>query len=185
MIWNLFLAWLPLLFALWTTHTLKTKLWSSWEAIAASLLWVLFLPNSFYMVSDFVHLRTVSADDILYVAVVFSSFICTALLLGCSSLYLVHRELMKRFTKLFTTALISVTLLLSSAAIYIGRDLDWNSWDVFLNPGGVLFDISERLLRPQDYPQMFVAVLSMFVFLATTYFVAWKLARLVQALPKP
>lgn len=184
MVWNLFLAWLPLLFSLRLVKVLRRKVWSSWEAIGLTLLWLLFLPNAFYMVSDFIHLRTTSANDVLFVAVMFSSFICTALVLGFASLFLVHRELVRRFTNGFIKLFLGVTLFLCSAAIYIGRDLRWNSWDVFLNPGGVLFDISDRILRPQDYPQMFVTIFSFFIFLASSYFVAWRLSRLLQALPK-
>ena len=49
LLWNLMLAWLPLVFAVRLVSVLQRKLWSSWEALGWSLLWLLFLPNSFYM----------------------------------------------------------------------------------------------------------------------------------------
>ncbi len=77
LLWNLFLAWLPLIFAVRLVSVLRHKLWSSWEAMATSLLWLVFLPNSFYMISDFIHLEDVQRVDILFDTVMFTSFIYT------------------------------------------------------------------------------------------------------------
>ncbi len=177
LLWNLFLATLPLLFALRLTRVLKTKRWSDWTPIGWSLLWLLFLPNSFYMISDFIHLREISAADILFNSVMFTSIIYLGVLLGFCSLYLVHHQLRRRLSARLSAVWIGVTLLLCSTAIYIGRDLRWNSWDVLVNPFGLLFDVSDRLLRPEDYPHMFVTILSFFALLASLYAVVWTAAR--------
>lgn len=174
LVWNLFLAWLPLLFAFWLTQILTRKLWSSWEALAASALWLVFLPNSFYMISDFIHLQESSRVDVLYDAVMFTSFIYTGVLLGFSSLYLVHQQLKKRFSGRTSAALVALTLFICSFAIYIGRDLRWNSWDILTNPGGLLFDVSVRLQYPAAYPQMTVTVISFFVLLLSMYTIGWR-----------
>src|SRR6266567_2779466 len=97
LIWNLFLAWLPLVFAVRLVDLLRRKLWSSWEALGWSLLWLVFLPNSFYMISDFIHLQDVQRINILYDTLMFTSFIYTSAVLGFSSLYLVHLQLRERF----------------------------------------------------------------------------------------
>src|SRR5581483_2339654 len=88
--WNLLLAWLPLLFAIRLTAVLRRKLWSSWEALILSGLWLVFLPNSFYMISDFIHLQDVSQSSIVYDAVILTSFIYTGVTIGFSSLFLIH-----------------------------------------------------------------------------------------------
>jgi uncharacterized membrane protein len=178
--WDLLLAWLPLLFAIWLMRVLRHKRWSSWEALLASVLWLLFLPNSFYMISDFVHLQDVRSVDVLYDAIMFTSFIYTAVLLGFSSLYLIHLQLRRRLSANSALAWVALTLLLSSAAIYLGRDLRWNSWDVLTNPGGLLFDISDRLLHPSAYPQMFRTTISFFVLLGSMYSLLWSSARLLR-----
>lgn len=175
--WNLFLSFLPLIFAVRLVTVLRYKRWSAWEPIGWSLVWLLFLPNSFYMISDFIHLREVAAEDILYNAVMFTSFIYMGVLLGFCSLYLVHGELRRRFSRWWSWGGISTILLACSYAIYLGRDLRWNSWDVLVSPFGLLFDISDRLLRPDDYPQMFVTVISFFALLAALYAVVWTAAR--------
>jgi uncharacterized membrane protein len=60
-------------------------------------------------------------------------------------------------------------LWLSSFAIYLGRDLRWNSWDVLVNPAGFLFYLSERVIDPMDHPEAFTTTLMFFVFLAGVY----------------
>lgn len=174
MIWNLLLAWVPLLLITWLLRTLHHKRWSSWQGIALSLSWLAFLPNSFYMVSDYIHLADAPRIDILYDAVMLTSFVLNGLVLGYLSLYLFHVELRKRLTSMGTQAVVTLILLMCSFAIYLGRDLRWNTWDVFLNPAGILFDVSDRFLHPSSYPDMFVTVGMFFVLLTTFYYVIWR-----------
>jgi uncharacterized membrane protein len=181
LIWNLFLAWLPLLFAVRLTTVLRKKLWSSWEGLATSVAWLIFLPNSFYMISDFIHLQEVQRVDILYDTLMFTSFIYTGVVLGFSSLYLVHLQLRRRLEKVQAAFWVGVTLFICSIAIYIGRDLRWNSWDVFTNPGGLLFDISERLQHIGSYPQMLETIITFFVLLASMYALMWSGARFLRS----
>ncbi len=174
LLWNLFLAWLPLFFAVRLIFTLKTKRWSSWEGLAISLLWLVFLPNSFYLISDFIHLQEVQRVDILYDAVMFTSFIYTGVILGFSSLYLVHLQLRRRFSGRTAAAWVAFTLLTCSAAIYVGRDLRWNSWDILTNTGGLLLDISDRVLHPSAYPHMLITIAVFFVLLGSMYNLLWR-----------
>jgi uncharacterized membrane protein len=185
LLWNLFLAWLPLVLAVWLARTLRTQLWSSWKALAISLAWLVFLPNSFYMISDYIHLQDVASTDILYDAVLFTSFIYAGVLLGFSSLYIIHLELKRRFTPRLTRGTIALTLLLCSFAIYIGRDLRWNSWDILTNPGGLLFDISDRILHPANYPTMFLTITIFFVLLTSMYGLVWRGSQLLRSIARP
>ena len=171
MAWNLFLAWLPLLLVLWLCSMLGHKRWTSWQGITISIAWLGFLPNSFYMVSDYIHLRDAARLDVLYDAVMLTAFVCTGLILGYLSLYMFHGELSKRLPPRTANTLIAVIIFLCSCAIYLGRDLRWNTWDLFLNPAGILFDVSDRLINPRAHPQMFVTILSFFVLLGMLYLV--------------
>lgn len=177
---NLVLAWLPLIFAIRLMIILKHKMWSSWEGLALSTLWIVFLPNSFYMISDFVHLEDVKRVNILFDTLMFTSFIYTGVALGFTSLYLIHVQLRRRLSALEANVFIAFTLLLSSAAIYVGRDLRWNSWDVLTNPGGLLFDISDRLQHPAAYPQMILTIVVFFVVLSSMYNLLWQAIRLLK-----
>ncbi len=177
--WNLLLAWLPLIFVSRLNLVLKRKPWSSWEALALSLLWLVFLPNSFYMISDFIHLQDVSAANVNYDAIMLAAFIFTGVVLGFTSLFLVHLHLRQRLSALSSGLWIGLTMFICSVAIYFGRDLRWNSWNVLTNPGGLLFDISNRLLHITSYPDMVTTIIAFFLLLLAMYNIIWHSVRLI------
>jgi len=174
---NLLIAWLPLALTLWLERILRIKLWSSWMALAVTVLWVGFLPNSFYLISDYVHLGEVTRADIVFDVVMIGSFALNGLLLGYLSLFLVHGELRKRLSARTSGALVGVVLLISSFAIYVGRDLRWNTWDVILSPASLLFDISDRLINAGAHPQVLSTTVSFFILLSSIYVVILYLVR--------
>lgn len=175
LVWNLFLAWLPFLVSAWLLNSLRVRLWSSRLPFGLTLLWLLLLPNSFYMISDFVHIQDVMRQSLLYDVVMFTSFIFTAALLGFCSLYMIHAELRKRLSLQLSSSLIGLIIFLCSFAIYLGRDLRWNSWDVLVNPAGILFDVSDHLIHPLQHGDMFTTTCSFFVLLGSLYIVGWQL----------
>jgi uncharacterized membrane protein len=176
-IWNLALAWVPLGLALWLESTLHVKLWSSWSALLLTLIWLLFLPNSFYVISGFVHLTELSRADLAFDVMMFASFGLNGLILGYLSLFLVHSELRRRLSALTCGLLVGTVLLLSSLAIYMGREMRWNSWDVVVNPAGLLFDVSDRLLNVQSYPELVYTTFGYFLILSSIYAVILYMVR--------
>src|SRR6185436_16934203 len=94
--WNLILAWLPLIFAWLLVDHLKKGRWASWAGGGLTLLWLAFLPNSFYLITDFIHLGYANPARLLYYVMMLFAFSLSGLFLGFVSLYLVHRELIKR-----------------------------------------------------------------------------------------
>lgn len=182
LIWNLLLAWLPLFFAWLAVRRLgRTKL-SNPLNILLLVLWLGFLPNSFYLVSDLIHLHQTGDINILYDAVMFASFIFNGYIAGYLSLYMIHRELLDRLSRHKAHLIIAGVLLLCSFAIYLGRVLRWNTWDVLINPAGLLFDMSEQVVKPLSNPQLFMTTATFFLLLGSIYAVVW---HLVQALRYP
>ncbi|OGL38025.1 hypothetical protein A3J32_01995 [Candidatus Saccharibacteria bacterium RIFCSPLOWO2_02_FULL_46_7] len=98
-------------------------------------------------------------------------------MLGFASLLIFHQALLKRLKKRSAHQIIAGIILLCSFAIYLGRYLRWNTWDVLINPAGLLFDVSDRLLNPSSHPQTFVTTLSFFVLLGSTYTVVWQMVQ--------
>lgn len=177
LVWNLFLAWIPLALVLWLAKVLRSRLWSNWLPLAITVAWVLFLPNSFYMLTDYIHLYEVPRLYVLFDVVMFTSFILNGLMLGYLSLFLVHQEFLKRLSRRASALLVGGVLLLASFAIYIGRDLRWNTWDILFNPASVIFDVSDRIINPSAHPQVFSTTFSFFVLLASVYIVVWHMLR--------
>ena len=175
LLWNLFLAWLPLFFAVFLVNHLKNNRWLSLKGIALTLLWLGFLPNSFYLVSDFVHLRATGDVSVLYDVVLFMSYAWNGMLLGFTALLLVHWQLAKRVGRNQAVWIIGLIILLCSFAIYLGRYLSWNTWDILTNPGGILFDVSERLVQPSSYPNTFKITALFTVALSVMYYTVYKL----------
>lgn len=175
--WNLTLAWIALLVALWLERTLRRSLWSSWYALAVTALWLAILPNTFYMISDFVHIQEAGRVDLLYDVVMFSSFILNGVILGFLSVAIVHNQLLKRLTARTAFAMVGFVLLLCSFAVYIGRELRWNTWDILTNPSSLLFDVSDRLINPHEHPHALTTTASFFVLLLSVYIVLWQIAK--------
>jgi len=178
--WNLFLAWLPLLFAWWLMKWVAKNPWISWQGMGLTLLWLGFLPNSFYLVSDLIHLQTTLASNVFYDVVLLVSFAWNGLVLGFFSLYLVHRLLIKRIEWRYAHLLIAGVLLLCSFAIYLGRYLRWSTWDVLVNPAGILFDVSDRIINPEAHGQTFTTTLTFFLLLGSMYLVLWQFVGVIR-----
>lgn len=175
LIWNLFLAWLPLLCSWWLVLRLRSrKSWLNLGNVLLTVLWLGFLPNSFYIVSDLIHLHATGEVSLLYDVVMFTSFIFNGFVAGFMSITLLHRELLKIASAPVTGAIVGIVLLICSFAIYLGRYLRWNTWDVLVNPTGILFDISDRLINPIAHPQSFVTTAMFFLLLGGMYVVVWQ-----------
>jgi len=175
LIWNLFLAWLPLLFAFWLKNYLKENGWFNWKAGILTLLWLGFLPNSFYLVTDFIHLKNTGEVSLLYDAVMFMSYAWNGLILGFVSVFLVHGELLKRLRPSLVSKLILGIFILCSFAIYLGRYLAWNTWDIVINPFGIIFDVGNRIVKPASYPNTFTTTSLFAVVLIAMYYSIYKL----------
>ena len=57
LVWNLFLAWLPLYFALHACEERPPGRGRSWRVTALAGAWLFFLPNSPYIFTDLIHLQ--------------------------------------------------------------------------------------------------------------------------------
>lgn len=180
LLWNLVLAWVPFGLSVLLYALLRSYRWSAWPPLIVTILWLCFLPNSFYLLTDLIHLQKFSRVDEVFDVLIFSSFISTGLLLGYTSLALVHLQLRKRLADSMTWRIVALILLLSSFAIYVGRDLRWNSWDIITNPAGILFDLSERIIHPFAHPQTYVTTLSFFIFLGIGYVALWRGMHLIR-----
>lgn len=178
--WNLFLAWVPVLLAWLLLKQLKKQPWREPLPVLLTLLWLGFLPNSFYLISDLVHLKNTGEVGMLYDSVMFMSIILNGLIAGMLSLYWVHVELMKRRTKQFAHLLIAGVIFCASFAIYLGRSLRWNTWDLLASPAAILFDISDHIIHPLDHQQGFVTTASFFVLLGSMYWVVWSFGEVMQ-----
>ncbi len=167
--WNLFLAWVPLILALVFTRLVHAYGLRDYKSFVVLLLWFVFLPNSFYVVTDLIHLNRLSNYHLLLDITFLTLFVIAGLGLGFSSLAIIQHTLLKRITVNQSFVAVFGAIFASSFAIYLGRYLRWNTWDVIANPSGILFDISERVLNPLSHSRTFSTTIIFTFFLLCLY----------------
>jgi uncharacterized membrane protein len=174
---NLILAWVCLLIAWIISRQLKFRRWSSWQNLALTFLWLIFLPNAWYVLTDIVHIFPNGEVSQIYDIVLMSLLSLTGFSLGLASLFLIHTELLKRLSSNRSYLLIEIAIALSSFAVYLGRDLRWNSWDVIKNPGGVIVNVSDRIVDPFGSPRALNLTLLFFFMVSAVYGAVWIFGR--------
>ena len=177
LLWNLFLAWLPLGFAWAATRTQR----GSWQA-PLLVLWLLFFPNAPYLVSDLMHLRARVAP-LWYDTALLASFALAGMFLAIASLRLVKQLIASRWGAVAGWATVALVCGLSGFGVYLGRFLRLNSWDALVNPFGLFHVTVERVAAPHAYPQTW-GVSLVFAALLFAAYAAFDL-RAVQHLPAP
>jgi uncharacterized membrane protein len=145
LLWNLFLACVPLVLStvLRTLNRLEKR--SFWQ-LGCFGLWLLFLPNAPYILTDLQHLKYPSPAPTWYDVALLISFAGTGLLLGYLSLVDVQEIVARKFGSVCSWLFAVTTLVLTGFALYLGRFLRWNSWDVIVRPGR-FFYLGDVMLR--------------------------------------
>lgn len=172
LIWNLVLAWIP--FGLSIVIYDRSRAGArTLSLVALGLLWLLFLPNAPYIVTDFKHLVPSASAPLWFDIVVIAAPAWTGMLLGFLSLYLMQGVVRGVAGPRPAWAFAVAVLGLSSFGIYIGRALRWNSWDVLADPR-LISQLGEIAVQPRA-----VAMTTLLAgFLTLSYLVVYALLRL-------
>ena len=152
--WNLFLAAVPAV-AAWLFARAMGKNSSTIERVTWFVIWIVFLPNAPYIITDFVHLTTHPGIPFWYDTAILVSCAGTGLLLGYTSIADVQVVVARRYSALMGWLLVVAAVLLSGFGIYLGRFLRWNSWDTVTSPRQLSVAITERVMNPLSNPQTF------------------------------
>jgi uncharacterized membrane protein len=145
LVWNLFLAYLP--FVISKRMTLQSPK-TTGTFLLAALAWLLFIPNSFYILTDLFHLDMNEGVPLWYDLALLLSFAWTGLLFGILSV----RQMEKLFEKVFRRKLdllfILPVMALNGFGVFVGRYLRFNSWDVITSPLQLIKDIVYVFIHP-------------------------------------
>ncbi len=175
--WNLFLAWIPFLLALALYDSARQRR-PRVVLILLGVLWLLFLPNAPYIVTDFVHVGEVPGAPLWYDAGMTAAFAGTGLVLGLGSLLLVQGVVARRFGALSGWLMVLPVLLLCSVGISIGRFQRLNSWDALTRPDYLAHLVGARLADPFGRPETVVVLMGLTCFLAVAYLVLYAVSSL-------
>jgi len=145
--WNLFLALIPYGISFWVTHlahSIKNKLFLGLLLV----IWLLFLPNSFYIITDLFHLKPRHNIPLWYDLLIIFSCAWTGMMIGFISLLDLHLRIEQVKNGKLAWSFSILVLFLCSLGVYLGRYLRWNSWDILSNPDLLLGDITDLLFDP-------------------------------------
>ena len=193
LIWNLFLAWIPMKCAIYF-YRLHYRNDKKFEVVSVLnfLVWLFFFPNAFYVVTDFIHISRYkfyyanpnygvfpNEPSLIYSfdgkiwAVFFlislSAFI--ACVMGSFSLYLIQEVIKEKFSKLVSWFIVVFISGLCGYALYIGRFIRFNSWDVVTQPSILIKFFFENLDRQAFLYSFSFALFSMFIYLCFYIFI--------------
>jgi uncharacterized membrane protein len=112
-------------------------------------VWLVFLPNAPYLVTDLVHLRPAPPVPASFDVLLFASFALAGCALAWGSLDAVHARLAPAVGRARAALAIAAVLLLTGFGVYLGRFERWNSWDLVARPRGVLADAAGALADPR------------------------------------
>lgn len=132
--WNIALAWFPLGVMLVLRDLLATKAVRGWVVVPFLALWLVFLPNAPYIITDLFHIRNIQPPLLWFDTMTIFLFAVTGLLIGLYSSLLVHRLIVQRTGELLGWAGMLGCQMLSGFGIYLGRWGRLNSWDFLTIP---------------------------------------------------
>jgi len=160
LVWNLFLAWIPYLVSFLASYLCQPpRRW--WPLLILGPLWLAFLPNAPYIVTDLIHLRHRPPVPIWYDTLLIATFAWTGLFLAVFSLRAMQLLVKAAAGRLVGWLFVLGVVGLTGLGIYLGRFMRWNSWDLLFNPQAVLADIATWLANPLSHLQTF-GIISLF-----------------------
>lgn len=151
---NMGLAWVPglIAFGLLYGQRLPTGVF-----VALCALWLAFLPNAPYIITDAIHLAT-PRQTILWldVLVIGSASIAGLLLTFASTDWTLRAIAVRRGRAALPFVLYLGVTTLAAFGVYFGRFARWNSWELATRPGDLIADFATRIVSSE--PWFFVAV---------------------------
>lgn len=171
-IWNLFLAFIPLRlsFYLFRLTVMRNFLW--WILL---LIFVAFLPNALYILTDSIHLIELSQKNYPYWAIIlilipqYTLFIILGFEAYAISLTKMDNYLINFISSKYLILVNIITHSLCIVGVYLGRFERFNSWDLVTKPKIVLFTTMENLFEPKKLLSMTIA-----------FALVWGLTRFIQ-----
>jgi uncharacterized membrane protein len=188
LIWNLFLAWVPLVFALLAGDEfhMGTRAGRNWRFIGFAGAWLLFFPNAPYIFTDVIHLTTYFYNHFWVDLVLILLCALTGFVLGFVSLFLMQGVVRRLFGGPASWVFIAAVAALSGFGIYLGRFLRFNSWDIIWKPFALSRGIGKWASNPLAHSSSYAFPFLFALFLFIAYLMLYALTHLehADALPR-
>jgi uncharacterized membrane protein len=159
--WNLTLALLPLVFIFFFERTKNIY-------VKAFLFfaWLFFLPNSVYLITDFIHLRDVGPDWMLWFdGMMLFSYAVIGVFVSSYTMLRIGNNLFSSNKK--REIFYFIISILVSFGVYLGRYIRWNTWDIITRPVDLTGNILD-ILSTGHMNNIFISTVVFFTFFVIT-----------------
>lgn len=157
--WNLFLAWIPFVLSHLIVKNFHPLRKNPALLIITGLIWLIFLPNAPYIVTDLKHLKTLPGIPTWLDLVLLTSFAINGLYLGLYSISHIQGVVSSLYGQKRAWFFIGLIVYMTSLGLYLGRILRWNSWDIISNPISLGNDILYLVIHPLENLHIHLIVL--------------------------
>ena len=151
MAFNLLLGWIPYWAAIATQKLRKSRL--RLFVPVSAFIWLIFLPNAPYMITDIFHLHKYPSMPMWFDLIMLLSFAFTGLLLGFLSLLKII-QVFRKYPVMAKPISIFLLFTVCGAGIYLGRYQRWNSWEIITQPQTLVSEMIQILQQPNLLAQM-------------------------------
>lgn len=162
LIWNLLLAAIPYIITSFIA-TFQNKNTSKLKLAILLFIWLLFLPNAFYIVTDLIHLSRSTDSFIWFDLILICSFSVSGFILGLESMIEFEKITNQIISSKFMDFLILIICYLCGFGIFLGRMLRFNSWELASNPLQLIVNATEIFLEPETI--LFSANFGLFIYI--------------------
>lgn len=164
-IWNLFLAFIPLALSFWLYRRrtkVRSLLW--WVAFVVFLA---FLPNAPYLLTDIIHLirATRMGYSVWIIVLIFIPLHLFAILAGFQAYVISVMNQSSYLKRLGANRFVGwselATHALCAIGVYMGRFLRFNSWDLVTDPSNVLLVTLDDLTAKKPLVVVFISFIGL------------------------
>jgi uncharacterized membrane protein len=173
--WNLFLAFVP--------YCIVTGLMANLQWIENKflfcftfLVWLVFIPNSFYILTDLFHLELTADSPRWFDLTMIFSFAWNGMLLGILSVKKMETIIGLFLKKRNIIFFLYPVMWLIAFGIYVGRYLRFNSWDIITNPFSLFGEIAEMFINPSQYTYAWGMIFCFSIFITLLYLTIKKIS---------
>ena len=167
-VWNLFLAFIPLFFSFWLFRRRNKKrsfIW--WFGL---IIFIAFLPNAPYLLTDIIHLiEAIRAGYSIWITtLIFIPLHLFAILVGWEAyvISLINQShyLEKHNAKKFVVFSEIIVHTICAVGIYLGRFIRFNSWDLITRPSIIFISTIDNLTTRKPLLVIFITFIILTLF---------------------
>ncbi|MEL0652593.1 DUF1361 domain-containing protein [Algibacter sp. TI.3.09] len=168
LVWNLFLAAIPYAITIYLVSIPKLK---KITLLLAFGIWLLFLPNAPYILTDMWHLRYNEPHIFWLDILLISAFAFDGMMLFYFSVTDMKTVLLKFLNKRKTSFILTFVFFISAFGVYLGRFLRYNSWEILTNPKVLFIDIINMIVQPLGNKEVWLFTLLFGAFFSLGYWI--------------